>query len=130
MENKVSAFNLLNILESAVSKARECVEHQYIDNIKSYFNEDQTPKLFNVDVNSQSVSLPEICIANLKPINVKAVNINFDCNIEGIESNELVLDLLKSDKKNKININIVLNSEDIPEAVMKINDMLISEYIP
>lgn len=130
MENKVSAYNLLNILESAVSKARESVERQYIDSVKSYFNEDKTPKLINVEVNSQTISLPEICTANLKPINVKAVNIDFDCCIEGVDSNELILDLSRSNRKNKININIVLNSEDAPEAVMRINDMLISEYIP
>lgn len=129
MENKVSAYNLLNLLESAVLKARESVEHQYIDNVKSYFKEDQTPKMIHVEVDSQTVSLPEMCIASLKPINVKAININFDCCIDGVENKELVLDLSRSDAKNKININIVLNSEDMPESVMRINDMLISEYI-
>ena len=130
MENKVSAYNLISILESSVSKAQESVGRQYIDNLKSYFNEDKTPKQINFEVNSQTVALPEICAANLKPISVKEININFDCCIEGIENNELVLDLSKSDEKNNIKINIVLNSEDVPEAVMRINDVLISEYVP
>ena len=130
MENKVSVYNLISILESAVSKAQECVERQYIDNLKSYFNEDKTPRQINLEVNSQPVTLPEICASSLRPISVKEININFDCCIEGINNNELMLDLLKSNKKNNININIVLNSEDVPEAVMRINDMLISEYVP
>ena len=130
MENKVSAYNLISILESAVSKAQECVERQYIDNLKSYFNEDKTPRQINIEVNSQQIALPEICAASLKPIRVKEINLNFDCCIEGINNNELMLNLLKSNKKNNININIVFNSEDVPEAVMRINDMLISEYVP
>ncbi|MCH5197072.1 MAG: DUF2589 domain-containing protein [Oscillospiraceae bacterium] len=130
MENKVSAYNLISILESAVSKAQESVGRQYTDNLRSYFNEDKTPKQINLEVNSQSVVLPEICTANLKPISVKEININLSCCIEGVDNNELILDLSKSDEKNNIKINIVLNSENEPEAVMRINDMLISEYIP
>ena len=130
MVNKVSAYDLISILEGAVSKAQESVERQYLDNLKSYFNEDKTPKQINIEVNSQSVALPEICAASLKPVSVKEININFDCCIEGIDKNELLLDLSKSNKKNNININIVLNSGDAPEAVMRINDMLLSEYVP
>lgn len=130
MENKVTAYHLMNILESSVAKVRENIEHQYIDNIKSYFKEDKIPKSVNIEINSKTISVPEMCIANLQPINVKSVNIDFDCCIEGIENNEFMLDLSKSDAKNKISINIVLNSENVPEAVIRINDMLISEYIP
>lgn len=129
MENKISAYNLLDIIEVAVSKAKKDIEYQYINYIKSYFNKDNTPKLINMDINSKIVSIPEICMTNLNPINVKTVNINFDCGLEGIENNDLMLCLLKDDTKNKININITLNSEDIPESIMRINDMLISEYI-
>lgn len=129
MENKVAAYNLLNIIESSVSKAKKDIEYQHILYIKSYFNEDNTPKMINVDINSKIISIPEICLANLKPINVKSVNISFDCCIEGIENNELMLNLLKDDTKNKIDINITLNSEEASESVMRINDMLISEYM-
>jgi hypothetical protein len=130
MENKISAYNLLDIIEVAVSKAKKDIEYQYINYIKSYFNKDNTPKLINMDINSKIVSIPEICMTNLNPINIKTVNINFDCGLEGIENNDLMLCLLKDNTKNKININITLNSEDIPESIMRINDMLISEYIP
>lgn len=130
MGNKISAYNLLDIIETAVSKARENIEHQYINNIKSYFNDNNTPKLINIDINSSIISIPEICVANLKPINVKSVNINFDCCLESIENNELMLNLSRDDTKEKININITLNCEKAPEGVMRINDRLISEYIP
>lgn len=130
MENKVTAYNLMDILESAVSQARENIQRQYINNIKSYFNDDNTPKLINININSKIISIPQMCITNLTPIGVKTVNINFDCCIEGIENNELMLDLSKDDTKPKINISIVLNSEEPPEAVMRINDKLISEYVP
>lgn len=130
MENKISAYNLLDIIEVAVSKAKKDIEYQYINYIKSYFNKDNTPKLINMNINSKIVSIPEICMTNLNPINVKTVNIDFDCGLEGIENNDLMLCLLKDNTKNKININITLNSEDIPESIMRINDMLISEYIP
>lgn len=130
MENKVTAYNLMDILESSVSKAKENIQRQYINNIKSYFNDDNTPKLINININSKIISIPQMCITNLNPISIKNVNINFDCCIEGIENNELMLNLSKDDTKPKINISIVLNSEETPEAVMRINDRLISEYIP
>lgn len=130
MENKVTAYNLMDILESSVSKAKENIQRQYINNIKSYFNNDNTPKLINININSKIISIPQMCITNLNPISIKNVNINFDCCIEGIENNELMLNLSKDDTKPKINISIVLNSEETPEAVMRINDRLISEYIP
>ena len=130
MENKVTAYNLMDILESSVSKAKENIQRQYINNIKSYFNDDNTPKLINININSKIISIPQMCITNLNPISIKNVNINFDCCIEGIENNELMLNLSKDDTKPKINLSIVLNSEETPEAVMRINDRLISEYIP
>jgi len=129
MESKVSAYNLLDIVETAVSKAKKNIDFQYINHIKSYFNEDNTPKLINVDINSKIVSIPEFCMTNIKPLNVKSVSINFECCLEGVENNNLMLNLLKDDTKNKININIIFNSEEVSESVMRINDMLISEYI-
>ena len=129
MKNKVNTYNLLNIIESSVSNAKKAIEHQYINHIKSYFNDDNTPKLINIDINSNIISIPEICLTNLNPINVKSVNINFECCLEGIENNELILNLLKDDTKNKININITLNSEEAPESTMRINDIILSEYM-
>ncbi len=129
MENKVSAYNLLDIVETAVSKAKKNIDCQYINYIKSYFNDDNTPKLINVDINSKIVSIPEFCMTNIKPLNVKSVSVSFECSLEGIENDNLMLSLLKDDTKNKMNINIILNSEEASEGIMRINDTLISEYI-
>lgn len=128
MENNVSAYNLFNIIEAAVLRAKSNMEYQYIDYIKSYFNEDNSPKMINMNINSKIISVPKICLSNLKPISIKSVNINFDCCLEGVENDNLMVSLLKDDAKNKININITLDSETASEGIMRINDMLISDY--
>lgn len=130
MENKVSAYNLLDILESSVFKAKENIQHQYIENIKSYFNEDGSPKLISVNTDSKTIPIPTMCLTNLRPINIKSINIDFNCAIEGVENNDLMLNLSKDETMAHININIILNSEEPPEGVMRVNDILISEYIP
>ncbi len=130
MENKVSAYSLLHILEYSAAKAREDIERQYINNIKSYFDPNGVPKTITINNNSDTIKVPEMCITNIKPVNVKSVNINFSCCIEEINGCDLILNLEKNDNKEKINVSIVLDSEEIPEGVMRINDRLISEYIP
>lgn len=130
MENKASAYSLLHILEHSAAKAREDIERQYIDNIKSYFDKNGNPKTITVNNNSDTITIPEMCITNLKPINVKSVNINFSCYIEEISGDDLILNLENNDNKEKISVSIVLDSEETPEGVMRINDRLISEYIP
>jgi len=130
MEHKISALSLMDILESSVVKVQESIGRQYIDDIRSFFQEDSTPKVMNILVNSETISVPEISMVSLHQINLKSVNIHFECGIEGVENNELMLDLAKDETKNKIDINIVLSSEEAPEGIMRINDGLISEYIP
>ncbi|MCM1062042.1 MAG: DUF2589 domain-containing protein [Eubacterium sp.] len=129
MENKASAYSLLHILEYSAAKAREDIERQYIDNIKTYFNENGTPKTITVNNDSDTITVPEMCITNLKPINVKSVNISFSCCIEKINGDDLILSLEKNDNKEKVSVSIVLDTEETPEGVMRINDRLISEYI-
>lgn len=129
MEDKVSAYNLLDILESSVLKAKQDIDRQYMENIKSHFNEDGTPKQILVSTSSKNLTIPTMCLTNLRPLNVKSVAINFNCSIEDIKNNDLILNLAKNETKNSIHISIVMNSEEPPETIMRVNDMLILEYI-
>lgn len=128
MESKVSAYGLMDFIEKAATKARADIEHSYIDNIKAYFDKDNRPRFISIRDGDKETVIPEICLAGLRPVNIKSVNINMECGIEGVENNELILDLSKEGDKNRISISIAFNTDDIPEGVMRINDKLISEY--
>ncbi len=130
MKHTVSAYQFIEILELSMAKAGQAMDREYQKNICSCFREDGTPKDFRIRAGQESLSVPRLCMARLNPLSLKTIRLDFDCCIEGIQKGELMLNLSKNDSKLPMHVEIVLQSEDPSEGIMRINDRLISEYLP
>lgn len=130
MKHTVSACKFMEILELAMTKAGQAMDQEYQKTICSCFQEDGTPKSFQISVGQETLSVPRLCMARLNPLSLKTIHLDFDCRIEGIQKGELMLNLSKDDSRLPMHVEIILQSEDPSEGVMRINDKLISEYLP
>lgn len=130
MKHTISACHFLKILECSMAKAQEALEQEYQTHIQTFFRKDGTPNTFQVQTGTETLSVPQLCLAGQNPLSLKTIHLNFDCCIEGIQKGDLMLNLSKQDSRLPMHIDIVLQSEGPAEGVMRINDRLLSEYLP
>ncbi len=130
MKHTVSACKFMEILELSMAKAEEAMDLEYQKTLHSCFQEDGTPKTFRIQAGTETLSVPRLCMTRLNPLSLKAIHLNFDCCIEGIRKGELMLNLSKDDSRLPMHVEIILQSEAPSEGIMRINDKLISEYLP
>ncbi len=150
----VTLEDLIKSLKSAVINASKVLETTNINTIHDYFNDDGTPKTLPIKVGDKTSQIPLYTLINSQNLNISELEISFqtklfsdrmtsesgslDSDMSGsgdisgsVDPSSLYCDIhdpKKSQDTGSATIKMTFKMGDKPEAVARINDMLIQGY--
>jgi len=144
----VTLEDLIKSLKSAVINASKVLETTNINTIHDYFNDDGTPKTLPIKVGDKTSQIPLYTLINSQNLNISELEISFQTKLFSDrmtnESGSLAADVSgsadpsglycdihdpkKSQDTGSATIKMTFKMGDKPEAVSRINDMLIQGY--
>ena len=150
----VTFEDLIKSLKSAVINASKVLETSNINSIHDYFNDDGTPKTLPIKVGDKTSQVPLYTLINQQNLNISELEISFQTKLFSDRmsgsndvsgsmdddsgtppvsgSNGSLLCDIHSPQQCQdggyANIKMTFKMGDKPEAVSRINDMLIQQY--
>ena len=133
MAKKQYFENLLGAMQESILKAHSMIENQHLNVMKRYFDESQKPLTFDIQyprINPDTgeleyvlVQVPKIALVPMNSLKLKEMKLKFKSNDSGLLAN--ILSSNKTDTDNFVDVELLFESNDPPEAVMKINDQMV-----
>ena len=134
MAKKQYFENLLGAMQESILKAHSMIENQHLNVMKRYFDESQKPLTFDIQyprINPDTgeleyvlVQVPKIALVPMNSLKLKEMKLKFKVKL----SSCLLANILssnKTDTDNFVDVELLFESNDPPEAVMKINDQMV-----
>ena len=131
MAKKQYFENLLGAMQESILKAHSMIENQHLNVMKRYFDESQKPLTFDIQyprINPDTgeleyvlVQVPKIALVPMNSLKLKEDD--GKSNDSGLLAN--ILSSNKTDTDNFVDVELLFESNDPPEAVMKINDQMV-----
>lgn len=143
MAKKQYFENLLGAMQESILKAHSMIENQHLNAMKRYFDESQKPLTFDIQyprINPDTgeleyvlVQVPKIALVPMNSLKLKEMKLKFKVKLSSWDdgkSNDsgLLANILssnKTDTDNFVDVELLFESNDPPEAVMKINDQMV-----
>ena len=120
MAKKQYFENLLGAMQESILKAHSMIENQHLNVMKRYFDESQKPLTFDIQyprINPDTGELEYVLVQVLSSWD------DGKSNDSGLLAN--ILSSNKTDTDNFVDVELLFESNDPPEAVMKINDQMV-----
>lgn len=92
MEKEASFDNLIQAIQQAFIRVNDMSEEQHVTKLKEYFNEDGTPKTFDMQYpyfnedgipSYRMVSIPQICLVPISSLKLEKVEVDFKVQLYG-----------------------------------------------
>ena len=148
-DNQVKKGNFLDHLTKglydAVVQAQALAEHQHIEALKKYVNEDGSPKCMEMVIGNQKVNIPLATLAPQSSIKIKELTMELKVRLNkfgkrksrlgggifckedaGAIGADLGASILPS-RNNYANLKITFEGADPPEGVVRLNNNLIKQ---
>ena len=148
-DNQVKKGNFLDHLTKglydAVVQAQALAEHQHIEALKKYVNEDGSPKCMEMVIGNQKVNIPLATLAPQSSIKIKELTMELKVRLNkfgkrksrlgggifckedaGAIGGDLGSSILPT-KNNYANLKITFEGTDPPEGVVRLNNNLIKQ---
>ena len=124
MAKKQYFENLLGAMQESILKAHSMIENQHLNVMKRYFDESQKPLTFDIQYPRINPDTGELEYEMKLKFKVKLSSWDDGkSNDSGLLAN--ILSSNKTDTDNFVDVELLFESNDPPEAVMKINDQMV-----
>ena len=125
MAKKQYFENLLGAMQESILKAHSMIENQHLNVMKRYFDESQKPLTFDIQyprINPDTgeleyvlVQVPKIALVPMNSLKLKEMKLKFKVKLSSWDDGT----------DNFVDVELLFESNDPPEAVMKINDQMV-----